>query len=201
MFAGVPAMTLGIALAPLKLLDGEDLATFPAGLALALYLTFLGMYIAPKLAGLADIVLARGVAGYGGAGRLAASAAIEIGFAFLLGAVTTFRLTIFMIGLAFGRTISWNGQARDAEAVPWPIAVRELWPVTLFGLAVCGSLALVSFATLAWSLPLTLGYLTAIPFAVTTASPSFGAWLTDRRLCAIPEELEPPPEFASLASH
>jgi membrane glycosyltransferase len=201
MFLGVPAMTLGIALAPLKLLDGEDLATFPAGLALALYLTFLGMYLAPKLAGLADILLAkRGVAHYGGVGRFVASAAIEIGFAFLLGAVTTFRLTIFMIGLAFGRTITWNGQVRDAKAVPWGLAARELWPATVFGLAVGGALALLSPATLAWSLPLTLGYLTAIPFAVATASPALGAWLAERRLCAIPEELETPPEIAALAS-
>ena len=60
MFVGVPAMTLMIALAPLKILDGEDLSIFPVGLAIGLYLTFLGMYLSPKLAGLADILLDEG---------------------------------------------------------------------------------------------------------------------------------------------
>ena len=59
MFLGVPALTLMIALVPLKFLDGEDLSTFPAGLAIGLYLTFLAMYLSPKLAGLADILLTR----------------------------------------------------------------------------------------------------------------------------------------------
>ena len=34
MFVGVPAMTLMIALVPLKFFDGEDLSTFPSGLAI-----------------------------------------------------------------------------------------------------------------------------------------------------------------------
>ena len=60
MFVGVPAMTLMIALVPLKFFDGEDLSTFPAGLAIGLYVTFLAMYLSPKLAGLADILLSDG---------------------------------------------------------------------------------------------------------------------------------------------
>ncbi|HEX8167579.1 MAG TPA: glucans biosynthesis glucosyltransferase MdoH [Beijerinckiaceae bacterium] len=199
MFLGVPAMTLMIALSPLKVLDGEDLSVFPAGLALALYLTFLGMYLSPKLAGLADILLTRGgVAAYGGAGRFLASALIEIVFSFLLGAVTTFRITVFMIGLVFGRSVIWNGQARDAHGVSWSEAARALWPATLFGAVVCGALAWLSPATLLWSLPLTFGYLVAVPFAVLSAAPGLGAFLARRRLCAIPEEIDPPEEIRAV---
>jgi membrane glycosyltransferase len=199
MFVGVPAMTLMIALAPLKLLDGEDLSTFPAGLAIGLYLTFLGMYLSPKLAGLADILLAKGgVARYGGLGRFLASAAIEIVFSFLLGAATTFRITLFMIGLLFGRSVVWSGQARDAHGVSWSDAARGLWPASLFGVLVCGALAALSPATLAWSLPLTLGYLVAIPFAVLTASEEVAELLKRHALCAIPDELEPPAEIRAL---
>jgi membrane glycosyltransferase len=72
MFLGVPAMTLMIALTPVKFFDGEDLATFPAGLAVGVYLTFLLMYLSPKLAGLADILLTPGGAErYGGTARFA----------------------------------------------------------------------------------------------------------------------------------
>jgi membrane glycosyltransferase len=199
MFLGVPAMTLMIALAPAKFFDGEELSTFPAGVAIGLYLAFLGMYLSPKLAGLADILLTKGgVARYGGATRFLASAAIEIAFSFLLGAVTTFRITIFMIGLLFGKSVVWNGQARDAHGISWAEAVRGLWPPFAFGCVVSGALALLSPATLLWSLPLTLGYIVAVPFAVTTAAPAVGRLLERHGLCAIPEEIDTPAEIAAV---
>jgi membrane glycosyltransferase len=198
MFLGVPATTLMIALAPLKALDA-DIAAFPAALAIALYLTFLGMYLAPKLAGLADILLTRGgAARYGGLPRFLLGAAVEAVFSFLVGAVTTFRLTVFMGGLLFGRSVVWNGQARDAHGIDWTVALRELWPPILFGTVVCGALAVVSPATLLWSLPLTAGYLVAAPFTVLTASPALGAFMVRHKLCAIPEEIEVPAEIAAL---
>jgi membrane glycosyltransferase len=198
MFLGVPAMTLMIALAPLKLLDGEGPAQFPAALAAGLYLTFLLMYLAPKLAGLADIVLGRGLHLYGGARRFLAGAAIEIGFSFLLGAVTTFRITVFMIGLLFGRSVIWNGQARDAHGIPFSTALAGLWAPLAFGLAVCGALLALSPEALLWSLPLTLGYLVCVPFAVVTASPRLGAFMRARGLCAVPEEAETPDVIRAL---
>ena len=199
MFVGVPAMTLMIALVPLKFFDGEDLSTFPSGLAIGIYVTFLTMYLSPKLAGLADILLSDdGVRGYGGTGRFLASAAIEIVFSFLLGAVATFRIALFMIGLPFGRAVIWNGQARDAHGISWSTAVKGLWPPFLFGCAICGALAWLSPAVLLWSLPLTFGYLVAVPFAVATASPAFGEALARRRLCAVPEELTEPPEIRAV---
>jgi membrane glycosyltransferase len=152
------------------------------------------MYLSPKLAGLADILLTKGgVKRYGGAGRFLLSAAIEIVFSFLIGAVTTFRLTLFMIGLLFGKSVAWSGQARDAHGISWKTAVKCLWPPVLFGCVVCGMLAIVSPTLLLWSLPLTLGYLIAIPFAVATAAPALGEMLTRHRLCAIPEEFERSP--------
>jgi membrane glycosyltransferase len=199
MFLGVPAMTLMVALAPVKLLDGEDPALFPAGLAVALYVTYLLMYLSPKLAGLADVLLTPGgVARYGGAGRFLAGAAVEIVSSFLVGAVTTFRLTLFMGGLAFGKSITWDGQARDAHGIPWSDAARGLWGPTLFGAVVCGALLVLSPATLLWSLPLTLGYLAAIPFTVLTASPAMGERMTRAGLCAVPEEFAMPAELARV---
>jgi membrane glycosyltransferase len=51
---------------------------------------------------------------------------------------------------------------------------------------------------LAWSLPLTLGYLVAIPFAVLTASQGLSEWLKRHALCGIPEEFDPPAEIRAL---
>ncbi len=199
MFLGVPAMTLMVALAPIKLLDGEDPAAFPGALAAALYIAYLLMYLSPKLAGLADVMLTRGgVARYGGAARFLAGAVAEIAVSFLVGAVSTFRLTLFMGGLLLGRSITWDGQARDAYGIGWAQAARGLWAPTLFGIAVCGALLALAPTVLLWSLPLTLGYLVAIPFAVISASPRVGAWMTRARLCAIPEEFDMPAELARV---
>jgi membrane glycosyltransferase len=200
MFASVPGWTLGIALLPIKVLEVEDLAHFPAGLAIAVYLAYFTMYLAPKLAGFADVLLTRGgAARYGGTFNFVRSALVELVFSFLLGAVTTFRITVFMLRLAFGKgAIAWSGQARDAHGVSWRTAREGLWPVTAFGLAVMIPLAFWSPTTLLWSLPLTLGYLTAIPFAVWLSDERIGMASVKARLAAIPEDFDPPPEVRAV---
>ena len=115
------------------------------------------------------------MARYGGALRFAASAALELAFSFLQGAVSTIRTTIFMLGLLVGKSVVWGGQARDAQRPVVGDAAQHLWPQTLFGVIVCGALLLIAPAVLWWSLPLTAGYLLAIPFAVVTAEPAVGA--------------------------
>lgn len=200
MFIGVPAWTAIIALAALKPLDGEDLSQFPAASALGLYGAFMLMYLAPKLAGFLDIALTRGgLAQYGGGPRFALGAATEIAFSLLLAPAVTWRTSVFVLGLAFGRKVVWNGQSRDAHALSWADATRGLWQQTAFGIALF-SLGLWLAPSLAlWSLPLTLGYVVAIPFAVMTADPALGARLADLGLCAIPEEIDTPDIVAAVA--
>ena len=91
-----------------------------------------------------------------------------------------------------------SGQSRDAYGISWRTAVENLWPQTLFGVIVCGLLALISPTVLYWSLPLTLGYLVAIPFAVVTASPALGRWFQKIGLCGIPEDFKAPKEVAAV---
>lgn len=201
MFAGLPAMTAMVALSPLAVREAQLADAFPTTAATALYGTFLFLCLFPKLAGLADIALRRDeVARYGGAMRFGLSACLEIVFSFLQGAVSSFRTSLFMARLLAGRAhVGWNGQERDAHALSWVTAAAGLWPQTVFGLVVCGALAWISPAALLWSLPLTAGYLLAIPFAVVTARPAFGAFLARHRLCAVPEEFDEPAEIAALA--
>lgn len=199
MFLGIPAWTLMIALLPAAAYEASTVADYPVTLAIALYIAFFTMYLAPKMAGLIDIVLTKGgMAKYGGPLRFAASALIELVFSFLQGAVSTIRTTIFMIGLAFGKSVSWGGQSRDAHGISWRTAIADFWPQTLFGVAVCTALYAVSPATLLWSLPLTLGYLVAMPFAVVSSAPASGKWLQKVGLCGIPEDFQLPDEIASL---
>lgn len=200
MFIGLPAWTLMIALLPVKVWEDRALADYPAGLAAFLYVLFFAMYLSPKLAGFADILLSKGgTARYGGTGRFVISSLIEIVFAFLQGAVSTFRTTLFMLGLAFGRArIGWNGQARDAHALSFATAFAGLWPHLVFGLYIFGTLAILSPTVLIWSLPLTAGYVLAIPFAMLTAAPALGRWFARRGLCGIPEDFDPPAELAAI---
>jgi membrane glycosyltransferase len=73
-----------------------------------------------------------------------------------------------------------------------------MWPQTLFGVIVCGALFLISPTVLLWSLPLTLGYLLAVPFCVLTAAPAAGRLLRRLGLAALPEDFAPPPEVAAI---
>ena len=122
-------------------------------------------------------------------------------FGFLQGAVSSLRTSLFMVGLAFGRVrIGWNGQVRDAHALSLATACVGLWPHLLFGLYLFAALAWLSPEVVIWSLPLTAGYILAIPFAMLTAWPPAGGWLSRRGLCGIPEELALPPVLAAIGT-
>lgn len=199
MFIGIPAWTAIIALIAIKPLDGENYATFPGASALWLYIVFMLMYLSPKLAGYLDVALTRGgLASYGGGVRFAAGVVIETVFSLLLSAATTFRIAIFVIGLPFGVSSTWNGQSRDARRVALDEALALLWPQLLFGLFIFGAAFALARSVILPSLPLTLGYLIAIPFAIFTSSAALGDVLERLGLCAIPEELETPREIAEF---
>jgi membrane glycosyltransferase len=201
MFIGIPALTLMIALTPIAAWQWSGIEDFPSNLAAGLYVAFLLLYLSPKIAGLLDAILTPGgVARYGGPLRFAASAFVEIMHSFLQGAVSTIRLSIFMIGLAFGQSVTWSGQSRDAHGMSWATGVKHLWPQTLFGAVVCGAMIAVEPAIFWWSLPLTAGYLLAIPFSVLTASPWLGSVFKRWGLCGIPEDFDPPPEIKAIAT-
>lgn len=195
MFIGLPAWTLGAALIPAAAVEAKSAADFPAGLALGLYLTFMFMFLSPKFAGLVDVAMTPGgMARYGGVGRFVTGAIVEFSFSFLQSAISTFRTSLFMVGLLIGRSVSWGGQHRDAYRITWGDAARSFWPQTLFGLAITGALYVIEPAVLLWTLPLTLGYVVAIPFAVWTAMPEAGQALKRTGLCGIPEDFDPPRE-------
>ena len=129
--------------------------------------TFLLMYLAPKIAGFIDALLTKGeVARFGGYVRFVSSAALELVFSFLQGAVSTIRTTIFMIGLVVRALDHLERPAARCARDLVAAGLAALWPQLLFGCLVLGALFVISPATLVWSLPLTAGYVLAVPFAV-----------------------------------
>lgn len=191
MFVTVPAHPLALALVPLA--AAEAGADYPTGLALALYAALLLMAFAPKLAGVADVMLSPGgVARYGGAARFTVSVLAELVFSFLLGAVTAMAVTIEMGRLLLGRAGSgWSAQRRDGHGVRLADAARAFWPQTLFGGGVLAALLGVAPALVPWAAPVLAGYVLAIPFTLATADPRAGRWCTGAGLGAIPEEFAP----------
>lgn len=192
MYFGAPAWMLMTVAATYLLVDGD-----PGGIDLAfgiaMFFIMFAVSLVPKLIGFLDIALTSGgVARYGGAWRFAASGLVETVFSILMAPIVAFRVTLFLIGLLFGRTITWSAQNRDAYRLGWADAARGLWPQTLFGFTILTVIvAAAGWSSLAWAAPILVGLCGAIPFAVLTAHPAFGRWATRHGLCAIPDEIAP----------
>ncbi|QIB32436.1 glucans biosynthesis glucosyltransferase MdoH [Ancylobacter pratisalsi] len=200
MYVGAVAWIAFMVLAAVKLFEPVRFdEPFPAGLALTIFVATFLMSLAPKLAGLLDVLLSADERGrYGGGARLLGGTFLEFLFSVLLGPVVAFRIAIFMVGLAFGRTVTWEAQARDAERLSWRTAIAGLWPQFLFGLLIGGLLCAFAPAALVWALPVLVGLLGAIPFAVLTSDPALGRWLSGAGVCATPEEVMRAPWLAVL---
>jgi membrane glycosyltransferase len=191
MFIGAPAWTAIIALGAVTPAL-EDVSSLATGSLREIYLTFLGFYLAPKLLGLLDVLLTPGgTMRHGGAARFSIGAVIEIASSFVIGAVATLSETMFLAGLALGRKMDWPAQRRDARGLVLREAALAFYPHFLFG-ATTLSLGFAFAPRLAlWSLPVTVGYVIAAPFAVATAWPRLGGWFRRHFVCAAPEELAP----------
>jgi len=200
MYLSAPAWMILTALGAAKAVVDPEMV-FDGGLALGLFALMVGMSLTPKIVGAIHVMLEPGgMARYGGTRRFLAGLAVETVFSVLMSPAVAVHLTVFLIGLAFGRQVGWSGQIRDAYGLEWRTALRALWPQMVFGAAVLGVLAVFTPSAVVWVLPVVLGLLLAVPFAVVTASPALGRWLARHRLCAIPEEFDRPPILAELAT-
>ena len=198
MYVSAPAWMLLTALGLLKVII-DPTGYFHHDLAVTMFLIVVFMSLAPKVFGALSVVAEDGgVARYGGKRQFIKGIAAETLFSILMSPAVALRLTIFLGGLFLGRRIGWNGQDRDAHGISWSLAAKELWPQTLFGLTMIVVFAFQAPMAIAWSAPVVLGLVLAIPFAVITASPKLGVHLAEKKLCATPEERDKPELLLSL---
>jgi membrane glycosyltransferase len=194
-YISAAAWILMVTLAAFKSATGT-LELFDPTVGILLLATVIFMSMAPKLMGMLDAVFAPGGLGrYGGTARFALGSMIELIFMLLLAPAIATALTIFMVGLLFGRSERWNGQARDAYRLTWLTGLRGLWPQALFGAALVVVFGAFLPAALPWISPMVAGLLLAIPLAVLSAAPEIGTWLARNVICAVPEELVTPVEL------
>lgn len=147
--------------------------------------------------GLTDVAMTRGGGGlrrYGGAFRFLLAAVVETFSSFVIGAVMSLNVSLLLIALPFGHSFDWNGQRRDAYRLSLVDAMRAFWLHTLFGVLLFAVGAHLAPTLLLWSLPVTLGYVAAVPFAMVTASTSLGAFFVRTGWFSIPEELVADPK-------
>ncbi len=198
MYMGAPAWMAMIA-ACLGKIWREDLSGFDAGFAIVMFFTMVMVSLVPKFMGMLDVALTKGgVARYGGGARFAVSGALETLFSVLLAPVVAFRVTLFLIGLLFGRMVGWNGQNRDVYALTLRDAVSGLWMQTALGALILCVAVMQAPEAVVWTLPVSGALILSIPFALITAQPAFGRVLSRLGLCTAPEELTPLSELKAL---
>jgi membrane glycosyltransferase len=197
MYVGSPAWLALIVLGLLRQMP-IDMALFKVMLAITMTMSF-----APKLATLVDVLLNPALRrDYGGTARVLISAALEVVFSMLMAPISAVSVSLFMLGLPFGREIGWTSQQRDAVGMSLLAATRRLWLHTLLGIGL-GLAFWQVFAITVWLwAPFVVGLVGSIPLAVISADPRLGRLLTASGLCRIPEEARLPdqPEYTAFFS-
>lgn len=199
MFIGSPAWMLFVLVATGGLVAPQyvPIEMQVVGPGYALFGVIMTMIFAPKIASVLDVLLRRDFRkSFGGTAAIVLSALLEIVFSMMLAPIMAVANTIFLFQLfVLGKPKAWNSQVRQAERLPVALAARHLWPQMLFG--VFGMVAIASAANVGWAaiamcLPVFVGPLLAIPFAVSSSHPSIGAVAAKIGLWQLPEEQNPP---------
>lgn len=166
---------------------------FRVDLGVTLFIVTIAMGLAPKLATLADVLARRELRrAYGGTARIVISVVLEFFVAMLIAPVSAVAVTLFILGLPFGRQIGWSSQQRDAEGLPFLMAARRLWAQTICGFVFAAWFWHVAPGAIWYWTPLVLGLAGAIPLAMLTAHPCAGRALAAAGLCRVPEETQQP---------
>jgi membrane glycosyltransferase len=136
---------------------------------------------------------------FGGPALFLANYGLETVFSILLCPILWLGHTIFLTGLIFGYEIGWIGQTRDDHAVPFTLALHNLWPHALLGCGALGLLAVYQPAAIPYALFLAAGPALAIPFAMITAWPVLGSFAARVGIGRLPEETTTPSVLSDLA--
>ncbi len=169
---------------------GTYWGSIDAGAGLAFFVVMMGMTFTPKLLGIVEIMVQRTKRrSYGGSGRLMISALVEFVFSVLIAPIMAVVHSIFIIGLMFGRCVTWEAQDRDGHQIGWREAASAFWPQTLAGLGWTAALAATAPSVLPFASPILVPLTFAIPFALITSRMDFGRLLARVQLCPMPEEL------------
>jgi membrane glycosyltransferase len=201
MFLGSPAWFLLYVLAFARLgLSADPSLLFNPGASWALFWLLVLLIYAPKLATVVDVLTNEArVRSFGGRGLFLRSLSAELVFTLLVIPVMVIGHTRFLFGLAIGKPgVGWNAQLRDDMSVPWGEAAKAFALPTLVGALGVLWLLITVPGVLPYALPSLLALLLPIPIAVWSSDPRAGRWAARTGLGRLPEEVDPPADFASM---
>jgi membrane glycosyltransferase len=200
MFIGAPAWMVLVGLFSVRdLIVGTAHPLFRAEAAQWSLILMMVMIFAPKIASSIRVLLHPAERrSFGGGIRFVGNLLLETVFTSLLAPIMAVTQTIFLAGLAMGRTIGWTSQLRDDHAVPVSAAFNRLWAQTLCGVVATYLFAQISLAAVLWAAPILVSLVIALPFAVLTALPGLGLACARLGIGRIPEETKPPAALAPL---
>jgi len=160
---------------------------------LALWGWTLCMLFLPRVLGVAAVFMRREQKEYGGTLSLLQSAALESVLAVLQAPIRMLAHSLFVLIALTGLKLEWKSPPREAQAVPWRHALRQLAPMSLVIALLALGVALIDSSALLWLMPVGLPLALAVPLAVLTSRIDLGRTLRARRLLLIPEESWSPP--------
>ncbi len=184
-------MTLGTAL----WLSGSPMVSdwnLVPGELMSLWAWTLCMLFLPRILGIAAIFINRQQNAYGGAGSLLRSAMLETLIALLQAPIRMLAHSLFVVVALTGLKLEWKSPPREAAAVPWRHALRQLAPMSLIIVALAIGIAFIDASALAWLVPVGLPLLLAIPMTVITSKVGVGTSMRTQNYLLIPEEVKSP---------
>jgi membrane glycosyltransferase len=159
----------------------------------------LTMLILPKACGVLLCLLDRARrAAFGGAGRVCASALLEVAFSVLIAPVMMLFHAYFVLAILGGSTVSWGPQARGDRDLGLHETVRYTAIPTLLGVVWGAGTFILAPQFFWWLTPVVIGLVLAAPLVMWSSRASAGQMLRRHGLFLTPEELTPPAELRAV---
>jgi len=180
-------LTLGTAL----WLSGARIATdwhLVPGELMALWGWTLCMLFLPRVLGVVAVLMKGEQRLFGGVGSLLKSSVLEAAMALVQAPIRMLGHSLFVLVAITGIKLEWKSPPREAAAVPWRHAVRQLAPMSLIIALLAVGISFIDPSALIWLAPVGLPLLLAIPMTVITSQIELGTALRQRRWLLIPEE-------------
>ena len=165
----------------------QTLSAVPAEL-VGLWIWTLAVLFLPRLLGMAAVLVQGEQRRYGGTLGLVKSAALESVLAMLQSPVRMLAHSLFVLVALTGLKLEWKSPPREAAALRWSDAARNLAPMSAIVALLAVGIALIDPTALVWLLPVGLPLLLAIPVSVMTSRSDLGSAMRRQRWLLIPEE-------------
>ena len=168
-----------------------DWALLPGEL-VSLWAWTLCMLFLPRILGIVAILINQQQHSYGGSASLLRSALLETLIALLQAPIRMLAHSLFVVIALTGLKLEWKSPPREAAAVPWVHALRQLAPMSAVIALLAVGIALLDVRALVWLLPVGLPLLLSVPMTVLTSKVGVGARMRAQNYLLIPEETRSP---------